>query len=416
MAGEIFLALGTNIGDKRQNLLESIRKLEENGIKFLRSSPIYKTPALLLPNSSEYWNIPFLNCIIEVDTNKNPEELLDIIKKIEKEMGRDFNKKWSPRPIDIDILLYKNVKIDTEKLKIPHYALYDRYFLIDALNFLKPDLIKNKNIYTKEHQPAFMGILNITPDSFSDGGIYNNINNFSKTFDEWCDKNVSIVDIGAESTNPKATRITQEEELERLKNVFNYIKNKKYKYFKPILSIDTYHYETAKVAIENGFELLNDVSGLEDEKFIDLLKANKHINYCLMHSLSVPPRKDLVLDKDCDAIVEIEKWLNKKLDIFDKNNISLDRIIFDPGFGFGKDCYQSIKILREIEKFHKYGIKILIGHSRKSFIKKYDEDASEKRDFESLGITLSIANKVDIIRTHTPLESQEALLIYNSIR
>ena len=70
MAGEIFLALGTNIGDKRQNLLESIRKLEENGIKFLRSSPIYKTPALLLPNSSEYWNIPFLNCIIEVDTNK----------------------------------------------------------------------------------------------------------------------------------------------------------------------------------------------------------------------------------------------------------------------------------------------------------------------------------------------------------
>ena len=174
---------------------------------------------------------------------------------------------------------------------------------------------------------------------------------------------------------------------------------------------------TIKITIiQLVFELLNDVSGLEDEKFIDLLKANKHINYCLMHSLSVPPRKDLVLDKDCDAIVEIEKWLNKKLDIFDKNNISLDRIIFDPGFGFGKDCYQSIKILREIEKFHKYGIKILIGHSRKSFIKKYDEDASEKRDFESLGITLSIANKVDIIRTHTPLESQEALLIYNSIR
>ncbi len=415
MNNKIFLALGSNLGNREENLINSIKKLEENNVKFVKTSPVYRTPALLLDNSPNYWNIPFSNCVIQVETKESPENLLKICKKIEHEMGRDFSKKWAPRTIDIDILLYKDFKIETENLIIPHKALFERYFLLDALSFLDLNILKNQNYYSKNHQPVFMGIMNITPNSFSDGGVHNNIEKFIEDFELWENKMVGIIDIGAESTNPKAAPITYQEELERLNPIFNYLKNKKFSYFKPSLSIDTYHYETAKIAIENGFDIINDVSGLNDKRMIELLKSNEHVKYVLMHSLSVPPRSDLTIEKDENIIKVLQEWLKSKLKIFENDGIDLDRIIFDSGLGFGKNEFQSINILQEIEQFQKYKLKILIGHSRKSFIKKYNSNSIGNRDFESLAISLKIANKVDIIRTHTPLETQEALLFFNSI-
>ena len=432
----VYLALGTNLGDRRNNLETAIKKLEENGVRFLESSPVYRTPALLLKGSPDDWNKPFLNCIIKVDTDLSPTLLLKVCKKIEIEMGRDLSKKWAPRTIDIDIIFYKNSKINISFLEssknqgnfeiklndnfgneykakdliIPHLATFDRYFLKDELSFIYPESIACKNYYGGEHQPVFMGILNITPDSFSDGGVYNDLENFKNTFELWEKEFVSIIDIGAESTRPNAKTLTPEEELERLNPIFEYLKNRNFQYFKPKLSIDTYHYDTAKKAIENGFDIINDVNALKDERMIDLIKDNKNINYVLTHSLSVPPKKDLIINN----INDVKVWFENKIELLEKKNINKNQIIFDLGFGFGKSPSQTLQLMQNIKDFQKYGIKILIGHSRKSFMKIFNNNVKTV-DAETLAISLGLANEVDILRVHTPIEHQNALLAHRSI-
>ncbi len=432
----IYLALGTNLGDRRNNLETAVRKLEENGVKFLESSPVYRTPALLLKGSPDDWNRPFLNCIIKVDTELPPKNLLRICKKVEMEMGRDLSQKWAPRVIDIDILFYKDFTVDIslpspskkhdvfepkldndfgneysiKDLIIPHVATFNRYFLRDELSFLYPESLVGKNYYGGEHQPIFMGILNVTPDSFSDGGIHNNAEKFKDTFELWEKEFVGIVDIGAESTRPGAEPLTSEEELERLNPIFEYLKNREFSYFKPKLSIDTYHYDTAKKAIENGFDIINDVNALRDERMIDLIKDNRNLSYVLMHSLSVPPRKDLIIND----IGDVKIWLENKIELLEKKNIDKNQIIFDLGFGFGKNPSQALKLMQNVKDFQKYGIKILVGHSRKGFMKIFNNDVKTP-DAETLAISLGLSNEVDILRVHTPIEHQNALLAYRSI-
>ena len=189
-----------------------------------------------------------------------------------------------------------------------------------------------------------MGILNITPDSFSDSGINLNEKNFIENFELFENNNVAIIDIGAEATNPKVNKITENEELERLDFVFRYIKSKKFSYFKPLLSIDTYNYNTAKKAIESGFNIINDVNALKDERMLDLIK-NTNIRYVLTHSLSVPVNKDIVISDDVDIICELEKFFEEKINIFEKNNIKKEQIIFDIGIGFGKTYSQNLQLL-----------------------------------------------------------------------
>lgn len=409
----VYLAIGTNLGDKKQNILTALKKLQEYDIKIIEISPLYETPALMLTNSPSNWNIPFYNCAIKVDTNIEPLQLLDICKIIEKEMGRDFSARWLPRPVDIDIIFYKNKYINTEKLTIPHKEFNNRSFVLDPLSFIYPEKIKN--YYTNQHQPVFMGILNITPDSFSDGGKYNNENNFVDTFENWVENNVSIIDIGAESTRPDAIPLTADEELERLQFVFKYIKNKKFDLIRPLLSIDTYHPKTAEQAILNGFDIINDISGLCDEKMINLAKNNPQIKFVFMHNLGIPSNKNVVIPDDKNVIEEIDKWLEGKINIFEKNNLKKEQLILDLGIGFGKTPSQNLQILQNIEHFHKYGFKILVGHSRKSFMKVFSNVSTAERDVETLAISMKIANKVDILRVHAPLEHKRALLAVDHV-
>lgn len=268
----------------------------------------------------------------------------------------------------------------------------------------------NDFLEDKSRKTKLVGILNITPDSFSDGGKYNDIENFKNIFEIWEKEFVNIIDIGAESTRPSAKTLTYNEELDRLDLVFKYLKTKKFSYFKPKLSIDTYHYETAKKAIENGFDIINDVNALKDERMIELIKDNKNIKYILTHSLMIPPKKEIII-KDID---DIKRWFEDKIELLEKNNINKNQIIFDPGIGFGKTPSQTLKLIQNITEFQKYGFKLLFGHSRKSFMKIFNNDI-ETRDFETLALSLGLSNKVDILRVHTPIEHQNALLAYKSI-
>lgn len=404
----IYLALGSNLDNKIDNILKVIEGLKTYNIKIIEISPIYETPALLLKNSPSDWNKTFQNCILKIDTNIEPLELLKICKKIESDLGRDFSTKWAPRPIDIDIIFYKNQNINFDNLQIPHKEIYNRSFVLDPLSFIYPE--KAKDYYKIGHQPLIMGILNITPDSFSDGGKYDNFEEFKKTFTLWEQNQVQIIDIGAESTRPGAEPLQAEEELKRLETVFDFVKNYEFNAIRPLLSIDTYHYKTAKKAIENGFDIVNDVSGLSDEKMVELAKGNENIKFVFMHNLGIPSDKSVVIPENKNVTEEVKIWLENKLNLLEKENIRKDQMIFDIGIGFGKTPSQSLQLLQNIKEFHKYGVKILVGHSRKSFMKIFSNAEAKDRDFETIAISLKLMQDVDVLRVHTPLEHKRAFM------
>ncbi len=404
----VYFSLGSNLDNKINNILETIEKFKKYNIKIIEISPVYETPALLLKNSPSDWNRTFQNCVLKADTNIESTELLKICKKIELELGRDFSKKWGPRPIDIDIIFYKNQNINSENLQIPHKEIYNRNFVLDPLSFIYPE--KARNYYKVGHQPLIMGILNITPDSFSNDGKYNNFEEFIKIFNLWEQNQIQIIDIGAESTRPGAESLEFEEELKRLEKVFDFIKNYKFNKIKPLLSMDTYHYKTAEKAIENGFNIINDVSGLADENMIALAKNNKDIKFVFMHNLGIPSNKKVTIPENKNVIEEVKTWLENKLNLLEKNNIKKDQLIFDIGIGFGKTPSQDLQLLQNIKEFHKFGIKILVGHSRKSFMKIFSNMEAKDRDFETLAISLKLMQNVDILRVHTPLEHKRAFL------
>jgi 2-amino-4-hydroxy-6-hydroxymethyldihydropteridine diphosphokinase/dihydropteroate synthase len=402
----VYILLGTNEGDRKNNLPLALDRLSEEGVKILEVSPIYINPALLLKGSPDDWNRPFYNCVAKVDTELSPENLLRLCKHIEMDLGHDFSRKFAPRTIDLDILFYKNQRIESETLTIPHRGVYSRSFVLDPLSFLYPEKVRGH--YTNSHQPLFMGILNVTPDSFSDGGKHSSMESFTRTFESWERENVAIIDIGAESTNPNSSPLPEDEEIARLEPVFDYIGNRNFGHLRPLLSIDTYHPGTAELALENGFDIVNDVSGLENEKMLDLARNHGEARFIFMHNLGLPVKTgDTIIG---NPLEEIGRYIEDRADTFDRIGINKNRLIFDVGVGFGKTASQNLEILQNIEYFHQYGFKILVGHSRKSFMKVFTSAEPRYRDLETIAMSLGLAKNVDILRVHTPIEHNNALL------
>ena len=277
-----FIAAGSNLNDRPENLKIAARLLEQYGYTVVAASPIYETPAALLyETAQDDWNKPYLNCVFKIETNRDAFKLLADLKAIEKEMGRDSSRRWSPRPIDLDIIRHNDEHISTPELCVPHKLYLERNFVLDPLSFFT--FIPSEALYTPAHQPMIMGILNVTPDSFSDGGQNNNIEAFEKNFGLWEKALVPLIDVGAESTRPDAVPLSVEEEIKRLENVFHFTKNRKKDFFSSRLSIDTYHWQTARSALENGFDLINDIHGADDPEMLAVAKDNKDKPFIFMH-------------------------------------------------------------------------------------------------------------------------------------
>ncbi len=398
-----YIAAGSNSGNRLDNLMSAFYALKEKGYKITGVSAIYETPAALLYETAEdTWNKPYLNCLFKIETRNNAFALLDDLKNIEKKLGRNQQKRWSPRVIDLDIIEHNDEQINTERLCIPHKQCLKRSFVLDPLSFFKT--LPCHLLYTKTHQPLIMGILNVTPDSFSDGGENISISSVEKKISFWDSHLIPLIDIGAQSTRPQAVPIDADEEGKRLKDVFDYIKHRKKTPFSPRFSIDTYHIETAEKALKNGFDVLNDVHGLDDPDMFALAAEHKEKFFIFMHHDDI---SSLALK---DTLHTIEAWLEKKIELFEKNNFYLPHMIFDPGIGFGKSACQSLQILQNLESFHRFGVKIAIGHSRKSFMSIFTTKNPKQKDIETLAISTKIADKVDLLRVHTPVEHKEALL------
>lgn len=414
----IYLGLGSNEGSRREHLARAIEQLKIHGFQITRTSPLVESPALLKPDAPSQWNQPYLNLVLEGDTSLTPAQLLKCVKKIEQTLGRDLKApNWSPRPIDIDLLLWHQETINTPSLQIPHPQLYKRAFVITPLVHLAPNLILPGIDLTPlqisqqiRPIPLFMGIVNRTPDSFSDGGLAKNHRNLHAHLSQWVRSGVHILDIGAESTRPDAMPLSHQTEWRRLAPIFEVITQlQKEHVFMPLISIDTRHAQTAQKALHHGADWINDVTGFEGCAMRQVLQEHPHNSAVAMHSLSVPVDPRLTLDLTIPASEQIINWIRTNAKEWAAHGLKSDRIIIDPGVGFGKTSLQNIALIKACKPLRSEGFRLLIGHSRKSFMNPFCNKNFTDRDAETLGLSLAMcAQGVDILRVHNPIQHLRA--------
>lgn len=247
-----------------------------------------------------------------------------------------------------------------------------------------------------------VAIINVTPDSFSDGGHFFTpeaaINQCAKAVAQ----GAAILDIGAESTRPDATPLSHQEEWQRLENILPELVSQ-YKNTDIKISVDTRHPETALKAIDLGVNWINDVSGFENPDIVDAVKNHEHIKIVVMHNLGVPASRKVVLPDNIDVVQHIYEWAKNKILKLVNSGINKNRIIFDVGIGFGKNAEQSFEIIANITRFKKLEVELYVGHSRKSFLDNVSEQIDNNRDIATGAITAILAqDEIDYIRVHNP--------------
>jgi 2-amino-4-hydroxy-6-hydroxymethyldihydropteridine diphosphokinase / dihydropteroate synthase len=407
---QIYLGLGSNLGDRREHLATAVRALAARRIAVDRVSPVVESPAMLPDDAPAEWNQPFLNLVVACRTQDSPVEVLASLKAIERELGRAATARWAPRPIDIDILLWGEATIATEELTVPHAGLAERAFVLAPLAALAPRLtipglggatVLERSQRHGQHIPLWMGIVNVTPDSFSDGGAFVDGPTVDTHVDRLLEAGAEIIDIGAESTRPGATPLDADTEWRRLEPVLGALLEKHRRAtLGPQFSVDTYHPETARRAIDLGVDIINDVSGLTTRAMVELA-AMSNRDFIAMHNLGVPADPARVLPLGSDPGASIEHWLDERLGEWQRAGLDVGRIVFDPGIGFGKNPLQSLKVLRDMRRFERFGLRCVVGHSRKSFMHRFAAAGNEDRDLFTIGASLSLCQQgVDILRVH----------------
>ena len=279
-------------------------------------------------------------------------------------------------------------------------------------NEIKLIIKKKKNIKSLSFKSTsnIMGVLNITPDSFSDGGKYNKNATAKKHLDHLFKSGAHIVDIGGESTRPGSKPVSSKVEWNRIKNILKKIDKKK------LISLDTRKSDIMEKGIKSGVSLINDVSGLNyDNKSVDILKKYK-TPFVLQHSLGNPD----VMQKNPkykNVLLDIYDFFEEKIKFLRKNGITHNNIFLDPGIGFGKNLKHNMTIIKNISIYHSLGLPILLGISRKKFIK----DLSGKNDSSSrIGGTVStsifaMTQGVQVLRIHDVNEVSQSMKVFKEL-
>ncbi len=249
-----------------------------------------------------------------------------------------------------------------------------------------------------------VGILNLTPDSFSDGGRYIDVKAAVKRFAEMEEQGAYMIDIGAQSTRPGAAMITAEDEWRCIKPVLQEVKNLNAK-----ISIDSFHPQTIAQALEYGIYAINDVTGFVSDDMVKLA-ATSGAKAIFMHSLSVPADKNIVLEEGVDVIEVLNNWLVEKRQKLATAGIQESNMIFDPGIGFGKTSQQSLDIVMNADSFSQHGVEVLLGHSEKSFLSLFTEKPAGQRGVETRIFSYMLAQKgVNYLRVHDVKGNKEAI-------
>lgn len=258
--------------------------------------------------------------------------------------------------------------------------------------------------------PKVMGILNVTPDSFSDGGQYTQIEHALKQVELMIKQGADIIDIGGESTRPGAKDVLVNDELARVIPILKAIKAR----FNIQVSIDTSKADVMASAIEHQADIINDVRALQNEGCLSVV-SQTNIPVCLMHMKGLP-RTMQVAPTYHNMLEEINLFFKKRIDACQQAGISTERIILDPGFGFGKTVEQNYHLLANLDSFSHFGLPILSGTSRKSMIGNLLNCDVEQRLAGSLSSAIIAAQKgAQIIRVHDVKETVDALTVLNAV-
>jgi dihydropteroate synthase len=256
-----------------------------------------------------------------------------------------------------------------------------------------------------------MGVLNVTPDSFSDGGRFFDTNRAIEHGLKMAAEGAAIIDIGAESTRPGAEPVSVDEQTRRVVPVIEALCER----IDVPISIDTNNSEVAKAALEAGAAIINDITALSDERMGELA-AEQKVPVILMHMQGTPATMQIE-PKYKDVVSEVHRFLLKKAKRAEQSGIPKERIFIDPGIGFGKTLVHNLLLLRNIDKFVTTGYRVLVGTSRKSFIGKITgkEKPSDRIFGTAATVALCVAAGVSIVRVHDVAEMSNVVRVTNAI-
>ena len=261
----------------------------------------------------------------------------------------------------------------------------------------------NHMIKTKK-SPLIMGILNVTPDSFSDGGHFFSPKKAIDHAYQMLDEGADMIDIGGESTKPGAFSVSIDEEIARIKPVLEALKNETNLY----LSLDTNKAKVMELGLDLGVSMINDVYALRNEGAMDVI-AKSSCDVCLMHMQGKPQTMQKNPQYN-DVVNEVKSFLSDRINVCLKNDIHQDRIVIDPGFGFGKTFEDNLNIFNSITQFQDLKSPMLIGISRKSMIRKIIGDNEDDIiQLSAFMAALASQRGTSILRVHDVKETQKAL-------
>ena len=459
---EVVIALGSNVGNRIHNFNEALRLMKKSGIHITRHGCLYETEPVYLTDQAL-----FLNSAVRGITKLGPHELLGVLKKIERDMGRTDGIRYGPRPIDLDIVFYGKFSVKSEILTIPHERVWERPFVMAPLmdvigsaiesdtaaswhsfskhtgglfesweklggeslvgtNGLKRVLPIGNLLWDWSQKTSVMGILNLTPDSFSDGGKFQSVEAAVSQVRLMITEGADIIDLGAQSTRPMASRLSAQEELDRLIPVLDAVL-KMPEVEGKLLSVDTFHSEVASEAIGKGAHIVNDVSsGQLDSNMLDVV-ASLNVPYVAMHMRGNPSTmqnsENLQYDNVCE---QVASELYSRVREAELSGIPAWRIIIDPGIGFSKNTEHNLDILMGLPHIRTElagkslalsHAPMLIGPSRKRFLGDIcARPAAADRDSASIAaVTAGVLGSANIVRVHNVKDNLDAVKLCDAM-
>jgi dihydropteroate synthase len=270
--------------------------------------------------------------------------------------------------------------------------------------------INCKGILVDLSTPKVMGILNVTPNSFFDGGKYKNESEILSQVEKMLLDGATFIDIGAYSSKPNAEFVSEQEEISRIVPVVNLI----LKHFpETIISIDTFRSQVAKASIESGAAIINDIAaGNLDDKMFEII-AKYNVPYIMMHMRGNPQTMQTLTDYD-DIVKEMLFYFSEKVAV--ARSYGINDLIIDPGFGFAKTIAQNYEVFQKMELFNMLELPILVGISRKSMIyKTLDTTIENALNGTTVLNTLALTKEAKILRVHDVKEAMECVTLFNKI-
>jgi dihydropteroate synthase/2-amino-4-hydroxy-6-hydroxymethyldihydropteridine diphosphokinase len=445
----IYLALGSNLGDRAANIHKGLEALAPFA-EVEESSFLYETsPAYVTEQPA------FLNAACRAKTDLQPQELLDAVKRTEEELGRVKTFPFGPRSIDLDVLFYDNIVLDTDALTIPHPRLHERDFVLAPLLDLAPNLCHpaldatvaelwqrlnatppqrvmpvGKRLWRWGERTFVMGILNVTPDSFSGDGLADTSDSIERTIEQIVEQAVyrgqrmaadgaDVLDVGGYSTRPGHTPVSVDEEVRRVVPIIRALRDA----VDLPLSVDTFRAEVAATALEAGADWINDIWGLRLSPEMGALARRHRTPLVLMHNRTTPTEPDRLAHLQrgyvyADVAADVCRELGEVLSLAQEAGVPRWHRIVDPGIGFGKTPAQHSALIQRLAEVKQLDYPLLFGASRKGFIAKLDRGdvpAADRLPGSLAAAILAVERGADIVRVHDVRESVQALRITDAI-